>query len=131
MNSQLLKNIIKPAPEASNTCPLSKRDDFAKRYTNTMINKTDKKAGKYFTTISGDILLSAFTNRLNVDGETNSFSATVRELILNGDKYMSKTYELLPGQEFVRHEKNPSRARTAKTAGRAAVNQHDSFVYNL
>jgi len=39
--------------------------------------------------ISGDILLSAFTKQLNVDGDTNNFSATVRELILYGVKYTS------------------------------------------
>ena len=33
--------------------------------------------------ISGETLLSALTKRLKVDGETNNFSATVRELILN------------------------------------------------
>ena len=39
--------------------------------------------------ISGDILLSAFTKQLNVDCDTNNFSATVRELILYGVKYTS------------------------------------------
>ena len=39
--------------------------------------------------ISGEILLSVFISLLNVEGETNSFSATVRELILKGDKYTS------------------------------------------
>ncbi len=36
--------------------------------------------------ISGEILLSLFTKRLNVEGDTFSFSATVRALILKGVK---------------------------------------------
>lgn len=36
--------------------------------------------------ISGETLFSALTRRLNVEGETFSFSATLRELILKGVK---------------------------------------------